>query len=603
MAEGAAPFAGRFGALDWAVVALVLVVTTWVGERMAGRQRSVRDFFLGGRKLPWYAVAASIIATEISAVTYISLPSVVYRPGGDWTYLQIGLIGSLLARLGVGYLLVPRYFEREIYSPYDYMGERLGGATRSLATALFSLGGVLGQSARVYLTAVVLEVVLARELAAFETATGIPPLVSAVGAIGLVALAWTWMGGIATVVWTDGILFLLFLAGIAIALATVSAGLEGGLGQALADARAAGKLRVFDTSLDPTRPYTLLAATVAASWGGIGFYGTDQLLAQRLFCCRDAREARRAIVASYAAMGVTVLAALVGAALWAFYRAHPLTGAAAELVADQPDRIFPLFVIERIPSPLKGVVLAGAFAAAISSLDSILAALSQTSFSALVEPHLRPAADPAAGARRAVRVSRGLVVVWGVFLCAAAIGIDVVARSYASILDLALAMASYTGGALVAGFFLALLPLRRDGSGLVFSAPLSVLCVFAVTSHQSWGRTLPLSPVLLCDAAAVVLFVLWLACRTLPERRALGTAHAAARLLLIVLGLALLVWLAREGYLEGPSGPAGAPTRRVIAWPWYIPLGSTVAFLWGWALGRPRAGAAPRLQRRRVGGR
>lgn len=586
MAEGAASLDGRFGALDWAVVALVLVVTTWVGERMAGRQRSVRDFFLGGRKLPWYAVAASIVATEISAVTYISLPSVVYKPGGDWTYLQIGLVGSLLARLAVGYWLVPRYFEREIYSPYDYMGARLGGATRSLTTVLFSLGGVLGQSARVYLTAVVLEVVLAREFAALEAATGIPPLVAAVGAIGLVALAWTWMGGIATVVWTDGILFLLFLAGIAIALATVSNGLEGGLGQALADARAAGKLRVLDTSLDPTRPYTLLAATVAASWGGIGFYGTDQLLAQRLFCCRDAREARRAIVASYAAMGVTLLAALVGAALWAYYRTHPLTGAAAAMVAEKPDRIFPVFVVEEIPSPLKGVVLAGAFAAAISSLDSILAALSQTSFSALVEPRLVPLADPDRAARRAVRLSRGLVVLWGVVLCAAAIAIDVVARSYASILDLALAMASYTGGALVAGFFLAFLPLRRDGSGLLVSAPLSVLCVFAVTSHQSWGRELPVDPIHLCDAAGALLLLGWVVRRTLPERRALGAARAAARLFTLVLGVALLGWLARHGSFEGPPGPDGAPTVRVLAWPWYVPLGSTVAFLWGWALGR-----------------
>ena len=115
-----------FGVADWAVVLGVLVGTTVLGERLAGRQKSARDFFLGGRRLPWYAVAASIVATEISAVTYVSFPSGVAREGGNMTYLQIVLFGSLLARAFVGYVLVPAYYKHEIYSPYDYVGRRLG---------------------------------------------------------------------------------------------------------------------------------------------------------------------------------------------------------------------------------------------------------------------------------------------------------------------------------------------------------------------------------------------------------------------------------------------------------------------------------------------
>ena len=145
------------GILDLLVIAGTLFVVTLLGARLAGRQESVRDFFLGGRKLPWWGVAASIVATEISAVTYVSLPSVVWRPGGDLTYLQLGLIGALVAKAIVAMVLVPAYFEREIYSPYDYMGARLGGGVRRATTVLFSIGGVLGQAARVYLVAVVLE--------------------------------------------------------------------------------------------------------------------------------------------------------------------------------------------------------------------------------------------------------------------------------------------------------------------------------------------------------------------------------------------------------------------------------------------------------------
>ena len=112
------------GPLDLVVIVATLLVVTVVGGRLAGRQDSVHDFFLGGRRLPWWAVAASIVATEISAVTYVSLPSVVWREGGDLSYLQIGLLGSLIAKALVAWLLVPAYFERELYSPYDYMGAR-----------------------------------------------------------------------------------------------------------------------------------------------------------------------------------------------------------------------------------------------------------------------------------------------------------------------------------------------------------------------------------------------------------------------------------------------------------------------------------------------
>jgi len=584
---------GSFGWLDWAVVVTALVATTWVGERFSGQQRDLRDFFLGGRRLPWTAVAASIVATEISAVTFVSLPSVVWRPGGNVTYLQLGLIGSLLAKCLIGWVLVPAYFEREIYSPYDFMGERLGRRVRATATVLFSLGGVLGQSARVYLTAVVLEVVLQPELAWLEAHTGLPPLVAGVGAVGLVAVVWTLRGGIATVVWTDVILFLLFVAGIAIALVTALSQVDGGAGAAYELARDTGRLAFWDLDADPTKAYTIWTALIASTWGMVGFYGTDQLIAQRLFCCKDARAARKAIIASYAAMTITCLVAGVGIALAAYTEQHPLEGLAAELVAAKPDRIFPVFLVEVVPAGLKGLVVAGVFAAAISSLDSILAALAQTTLSA-VGP-LRTAA--AAAGARAVRLSRVLVAVYAIVLCACAIGMDTVAASYGSILDLALAMASYTGGALIAGFFLAFLPLRIDGSGYPFGAALSVGVVFALTSHQAWARSLPLSPATLCLGAAVLGLLAWGVARLGPDlRRGVPRGRVMAQTVAWAAGLGLLLWLERHGAFSR-TGPDGESVEVVLAWPWYLPVGSLVAFVYGWLLARPapstEAGGAP----------
>lgn len=558
-----------FTALDWSVVVAILVGTTVLGERLAGRQRSVRDFFLGGRSLPWFAVAASIVATEISAVTYISLPSVVYRDGGNMHYLQIVLIGSLLARLFVGYVLVPAYYEREIYSPYDYVARRLGERARGMTTALFTLGGILGQSARVYLTALVLEILLAEELAILGGWTGCAPLTCAVALIGVVAVLWTWIGGIATVIWTDVVLFFLFIVGIAVSLWTVHnalAGVGSGLPEALVEGWRAGKFEVINTSTDLSQPYTLWVALFVASFGQIGPYGCDQLMAQRLFCCRGPKEARKAIVASIAAVGIIAAVALVGVALWAYYKEFPLSAASEALVLERTDRIFPIFVMEVVGPGLKGLVIVGALAAAISSLDSILAALSQTTLATVYLPRrqreltrrgmLRDEEDEAE-AQRTLRVSRALVLGWGVVLCAAAVGVDRVADSYDSLLDLALAMAGYTGGALLGAFFLAFLPIRARGRGLVWSAPLSVLAVFALAWHEPWAMDV-------VHGGFGLMGLVWV----------VGSIRSGVDLrgtLALLLGFALVECLCRYGALPGGQS---------LPWPWYIPLGTLVTFLW-----------------------
>lgn len=557
---------GRFGALDWAIVLGALLVVTALGHVLSGRQATIRDFFLGGRRLPWYAVAASIVATEISAVTLVGLPSVVFREGGNLTYLQIGLFGSLVARALIAIFLVPAYYEREIYSPYDYMGERLGGRVRGLTTALFALGGVLAQSARVYLIAVVLEVILAEELSWIEGATGLPPLVTAVGAITVVAVLWTWMGGIATVVWTDAFLFALFLSAVAIALWTVVRGVDGGAREVLEVGSAAGKLRLFDLDTDPKKAYTIWAALFAQSWAGVGAYGVDQLMAQRLFCCRGVREARLAILASYGGMLVTVLVGLTGVALYAWYREHPLAGEALALYTEKPDRIFPIFVLQAVPAGLKGLILAGAFAAAISSLDSILAALAQTTLSAVWLParERRGASDDP---KRALFVSRLLVLGFGLLLGALAVAAEFAARHYGSVLDLALAMAGYTQGALLAGFALAFqrrAPRRDLASGFVWAAPLSMTAVLSVAWPQTWAFWVVVG-------SGGLAALLWCATRLRREGpRALGGLE-------VLIGVtALLAWNQARG--------------TTLAWPWFVPVGAVYTYVLSRVLARRTTG-------------
>jgi len=557
---------GGFSWLDWTVVVGLFALTHWIGTLSAGKPATIREFFLGGRKLPWYAVSASIIATEISAVTLISLPASVFKPGGNITYLQLGLIGLLLARCIVALWLIPKYYEREIYSPYDYMGHVLGKPARTLTTILFSIGGVLGQAARVYLTGIVLQVVLHDELAAFERATDIPGLWAAIAVIGVVAIAWTWLGGMATVIWTDAVLFLVFLVAIVCALYFAVSGVEGGVGEVVALGEAAGKFRFFD--LEPTfaRPYTIWAALIANTLVGVGAFGTDQLMAQRVFCCANARDAKKAMLASYGSMLVAVAVAMVGIALYAYYQQHPLQGAAALLHAQKNDRIFPIFIVEVMPPGMRGLIIAGAFAAAISSLDSILAALSQTVMSAFVLKDgvvERSEADE----RRAVRTSKLLVLGFGVLLCVIAAACELIQRDerFKDVLNLALSMPTYTQGAVLATFALAFFLGRRiDASGLLFAAPLSVLAVVAIAWHGAWTP-----PVLRVGAAA--LLGAWLLVRL---RDAESAARRALRLATLLVGCALVLWINSRGWN--------------VEWPWFAPLGLVFAFSFGWLLARTK---------------
>jgi solute:Na+ symporter, SSS family len=617
---------GHWTGIDWGVLVGYLVITTWLGHRLAGKQATIRDFFLGGRKLPWYAVTGSIIATEISALTFISVPFVVFRDGGNFEYLQLGVFGSLFSRLIVAWVLVPAYYRREIYSPYDYMGNQLGSGVRSLTTVLFVISGLLAQSARVYLTAVVLQLILRDQLNAIHAWTGISPLVQAIYIIGFVAVLWTIIGGIATVIWTDVILFFVFLAGAMISLAVVAyhlpGGFIGGLGEIFRVGAEYGKFSFFDLALQRSPAdfwsddLTIWTAVIASTWGGIGAYGTDQLMAQRMFCCKGPRDAKIALIASWFGQIVTFTVALVGVGLFAYYLHNPLTGEARAAYEAKGDRIFPIFILSVIPTGLTGLIIAGVFAAAISSLDSILAALSQTTMSAFYIPWRErllkrrelaaprgfavglpgdaltapenPSGAPgepatmgmnsAAEQRHTVLVSRVSIVFWGIALCAMAQLADVASRYFGSLLQLGLSMAGYVGGSLLAGFLLGFLRLGINGRGYLFSAPLSVLTIFAIAWYQDWTRYVTW-------IGGAALLTAWLV--TLPFHRVSGLTRAWQTAALLA-GIGIMLLISHYGHFTRVDPETGVSSTLVIAWPWWTPIGSLVAFVWGYLLAGPK---------------
>lgn len=564
---------GGFTGLDWVIVGLALVAITVIGERLTGKQESLRDFYLGGRSLPWFAVSASIIATEISAVTFFAVPSMVWREGGSLLYLQIGLFSALVARLVVATVLVPAYYEREVYSPYEFMGNRLGPAVRRMTTGLFMVGGALAQAARVYITAVVIEVLAQEELAAAAHLTGLSPLACAIVAIALVALLWTWIGGVATVVWTDALLFLLFVGGLVGMLIALHLGVSGGLGESWQLALESGRLQLVETEFAFTQPYTLWAVLFAASWGLIGPYGTDQLIVQRLLCCRSKRDAQLAMIGSYAAVIVIALAFLVGIGLHGYYLEHSMSDGALALVGDKPERILPVFVREELPVGVRGLVLAAAFAAAISSLDSILAALGQAS-QATFWPLLRRMVGRSASPDDAgsIRAGRAFVIFWAAALAGLAIVMPAIEAQYDDLLGLALGMSGLVGGPLLAGFVLSWLPGERGSSGYLWSAPLGLLTVLFGIWH---GEAAYAASWWVAGAFIGLWFLLGL-----PRRR---QPHGSIQTIWLAFTLFLLTRLAEVGDFDD---------GRSIAWPWYVPVGSSMTLLYAYLLDRPPSRSA-----------
>ena len=455
---------------DWLVLCSYLVLTTWIGHRLSGKQSTIKDFFLAGRSLPWPAVSGSIIATEISAVTFIGVPGAVFAANGNFTYLQWA-IGSILARCIVGLYFVKAFYENEIYSPYDFVANRLGAGAKTITTVLFMIGSILGQSVRVLVPALVL-----------RTATPLD-MVQSIMVIAVFGVVWTWMGGMSTVIWTDVIQFGLFLFAGVLSFGWIISSLPGGFAQFVETAGAAGKLEMWrwmpgvDSEKDflvwvKDTEFTMWTALLAVPFLNLAAFGTDQLNAQRMFCCRNARDAAKAIIFSGVGQIATIMMLLVGAGLFVYYDVFPASPEELAEFNRDHDLVFPIWITTVLPAGLTGLLLAGAFAAAISSLDSALAALSQTSISLWYHGRPTESMDQA----RLVKISRFTVLGWAVVLAGMTILLyELKESAKIELISLAFGMVAYTYGTLLAIFMMAMWNIKARMGSLWVGLVLSIL--------------------------------------------------------------------------------------------------------------------------------
>jgi len=437
------------GALDLAVIAAYLLLTLGVGFALAQRARTAEDYFLGARQLPAWAVMLSVVATETSALTVISVPGIAAR--GDFGFLQLAF-GYLLGRIAVAAWLLPGYFSGTQQTAYERLQQRFGVGTRRALSVVFLITRLLADGVRLFAGAIPLALVTGWDVG------------WAIAALGALTLLYTAFGGLRAVVWTDVLQMAVFVAG-GVAVLVVALPLAGGATEAFARAAEAGKLQLIHLELSAS--YSLLAGLAGGALLSAASHGTDHLIVQRLLATRSLAQARWALVGS----GVLVIAQFalflaVGTALWA-------AGHAPEGL--RGDELLPRFVLEQLPAGLAGLVIAGVLAAAMSTISSSISALASSMTHDLYATW-RPQADGAA-LLRAGRVFTGL---WGVLLTATALGFLVLAGGRDTpVVVLALSVASATYGALLGAVLLAG-PAGRAGARAVAGRDVIVAAAVSV---------------------------------------------------------------------------------------------------------------------------
>jgi SSS family transporter len=435
-------------ALDLIIVFGYLVGVVAAGAFFARRQKTTAQYFLGGRHVPWWAISASIVATETSTITFISVPGILYRKDGDFGFLQL-VFGYLLGRVVISALLIPSYFRRELLTVYELLQTRFGGAVKALAAGLFVTMRTVADGVRLLLTAFVLAAVYA----AFAGGAGVETaIVASILVLGVVMILFTYYGGMEAVIWIEVVQLGIYITGAIAASVVLLEKIPGGWDAARALGDAYGKFRLFHFEWDLTKPFTFWAGVIGGCFLTMSTHGTDQYLVQRYLCTDRPGRAKAALLSS----GIVVFAQFtaflsIGLLLFAFYRPFEHGWALAG------DRVFPDFITRHLPSGISGLVVAAIFAAAMSSsLNSI----SATAVNDLYRP-LAPGRED----RHYLAVSRWLTVAAG----GAQIGVALAIRHQTrSALDAALSVASILNGPVLGVFLLGAFS-RRAGTAAAFA--------------------------------------------------------------------------------------------------------------------------------------
>ena len=490
-------------ALDLFIISAYLIGIVLFGTWFGRKQKTTSAYFLGNRSVPWWAVAFSIVATETSTITFISVPGIAFARGGNFQFLQL-VFGYLLGRIVISLLFIPSYFRGDLLTVYQLLDRRFGGKIKMLAASLFVVMRNIADGIRLLLTAIVLAAVYT----AFQPGANVEMItIASIVLIGVAMVIFTYFGGMEAVIWVEVVQLGIYIAGAIAAGVILVTSIDGGLSTASTLATQFGKYSVFDFAFDYTKTFTFWSGLIGGCFLTMSTHGTDQYLVQRYLCTDRPRKAIVALLTSGGIVLVQFIGFLfIGLLLFAFY--HPftdpgyVTAASTAFPFTGGDRVFPDFITKYMPSGLSGLVVAAIFAAAMSSSLNAIAA---TAVNDLYKP-FKPNHDD----KHYLKVSHLLTLVWGLVQIGVALGM----RSQpGSALSQALSIASLINGPIL-GVFLVGTLLRRVSQppaliGMLVSIGSMLYIFLATTIAWTWYVFI---------GSLITVVVAWLASFAWPSR-------------------------------------------------------------------------------------
>jgi SSS family solute:Na+ symporter len=434
--------------LDLVIIFGYLIGITAFGILFSGKQETTDDYFVGDRSVPWWAIAMSIVATETSTITFVSVPGVAFAKGGNFEFLQL-VLGYMLGRIVISLIFIPLYFKGELQTVYQLLGDRFGNRVKMLASALFVIMRNVADGVRLLLTAFVLAAVYTSFNPGADATTII---VGSIILLGVVMIVFTFYGGMEAVIWVEVVQLVIYIGGAIAAAVVLLQNIDGGFSTVMSLGEQYNKFAVFDFVWNSAKTYTFWAGILGGCFLTMSTHGTDQYLVQRYLCTKKPSSASLALLSS----GAVVLAQFIGflfigVLLFVFYAPYNLadyakagvagSGVPATLPFAKGDQVFPNFITEHMPAGLSGLVVAAIFAAALSSsLNSIAA----TAINDLYKPFAKDVSD-----KHLVRLAGWLTVIIGIVQIIVAIGFM---KSGESALALALSVASLINGPILGVF-------------------------------------------------------------------------------------------------------------------------------------------------------
>jgi SSS family solute:Na+ symporter len=452
--------------LDAAIVLTYLTTILALGAWLGRGQKDTLEYLLGNRSLPTWALLLSIVATETSAVTFLSIPGATYVPHGNMSFIQIAL-GYIIGRFLVIGVLLPKYFEGQPFTAYEVLQQRFGIASSRVTSALFLVTRNIGDALRLYLTALALQQAIGLELKV------------CIVVMGVVTILYTLLGGVKSVVWNDCLQFFIYIVGAVVALGVIVYRLPGGWDQLWEFGRNSERFRVFDFDISWTKPsITFWSGLIGGLFLTAATHGTDQMMVQRYLSARSQRSAGWALgLSGFIVCVQFALFLVIGIGLACFYQEFPPD---TPFGPQDGDKVFAHFIVNHLGRGLVGLTLAAIFAATLSS------SLNSSAASLIYDIYL-PIAKQEPSAERKMWLSRVGTVLFGLIQIAVALGSYQLGANESTV-ESVLKIAGFALGPMLGLYFLAVFAKRvqQRAALLGFVVGVSGISYIATQTSLSW---------------------------------------------------------------------------------------------------------------------